>query len=424
MSALTYTYNSTSTPNPSSPNSPINNSSISPNGSPTSQSIHHLRGHPGSDSPLRSYTWRTESVLYFFIDTWLRYDVDANRELPSSEFIRCVRILTKQIHFFGNAADLDHTPMFQLRQIAQPMVNTQIYAFLRSLIKRWPLDDSFSNVLELWLSYIQPWRYSFERTYAIQRGATDVVIETQQIHPRFEYFIKENMVSYTQMLVQLLPRFERLDLSSLANVTMMNRLLKVFAQSNLAELLRANEFDVYASKSLLSSSSPKRTKPVTQVGRSIMNEWSPYREDVLLSNEEEASGYVCMFGDEVQQQIRHLCEKMLVTRQVEMDRLGYLLAERSQRYKGLKRYFKWLLVNDEDTVFDQTISNCQKIPEMLDRMLQQLMGIFLIDLPDEAFLMRRDVSAWEASRSDATDLSFTDFSGASRSLVCGIWYLI
>jgi sphingomyelin phosphodiesterase 4 len=173
------------------------------------------------ESP-RTFAWRSESVLYIFIDIWLRYDCDDNRDLPSSEFIRVVRILVKQLHAFGNSADNDHTPMALLRQIAQPVMNARIYPFLKSIISRWPLDSSFSDVLELWLSFLQPWRYTYNRNLSAIESTVPM---------KYENFITENLIVYTQIFVKLIPRFERLDLSTLRNIHMLYRVLKVSASS-------------------------------------------------------------------------------------------------------------------------------------------------------------------------------------------------
>lgn len=47
------------------------------------------------------------------------------------------------------------------------------------------------------------------------------------INNRFDSFIADNLVIYTQIFVHILPRFERLDFTSLRNVIMLHRLVKV-----------------------------------------------------------------------------------------------------------------------------------------------------------------------------------------------------
>lgn len=83
-----------------------------------------------------------------------------HNELPTGEYMRIVRVLVKQLHSFSASAKADDTHMAELKKIAVPMIQGKFYIFLRNLIHRWPLDGSFRLVLELWLTYIQPWRYS------------------------------------------------------------------------------------------------------------------------------------------------------------------------------------------------------------------------------------------------------------------------
>lgn len=80
-------------------------------------------------------------------------------ELPTGEYIRIIRVFVKHIHAFSAAVKADDTHMLQLRKAARLMMQAKIYVFLDNLVKRWPLDGSFRLVLELWLSFIQPWRY-------------------------------------------------------------------------------------------------------------------------------------------------------------------------------------------------------------------------------------------------------------------------
>lgn len=368
---------------------------------------------PGSaGAPDMRHTWRTESVLHLFVDTWLLYDVDAHLELPSSEFIRAVRICVKQLHAFANAADLDHMPaMAALRRAVPPLMGRATYTLLCALIRRWPMDSSFSVVLELWLSYIQPWRYSFERIHGAAAGLmpTDAdAYASAQIRRQFEPFVKENMRAYTQILVQLLPRFERLNFASLKNVLMMCRLLKVFSQANLPDLLRANEFDVFATASFMSTSSPSHQHRIGAGGgpprtppSASMSPTSPYhstaeeQHDASGASASQAANYVCMFGAEVQQVMLLIGEKMLLARQTERVRAAQMEAENARRFSGggprqhgisiawwWRRWLHWLAVSEEDAVYAQAMADCRKIDELLDVMVRQLEHIFEVNLPD------------------------------------------
>lgn len=352
----------------------------------------NIRTTADSAASMRTYSWRTESALYLFVDLWLRIDVEEHRDLPSSEFVRVVRILVKQLHAFGNSADLDGAvSMGQLRYLAQPMMNAQMYTFLRGIIKRWPLDSSFSAVLELWLSYIQPWRYTFERNIFLDGhggGGSGVVnIDAQPIHRRFEPFIKDNIAAYTQIYLQLLPRFELLDFSSLKNVHMFFRVLKVFGQTNLSDILRAIEFDVYAAttKSFISSSpkktaadwtaavtaesSPSHQQYRTVAAHSFLQQQQPH--DVVVD-------YGCMFGDEVHYQMRRVAEKMMITVRVEREHAARLAAEQSAKVRGFVNWIKNWLAPDVDLVDKQALDDCRKIPDLLDVMLQTTANLFKV----------------------------------------------
>lgn len=200
-------------------------------------------------------------------------------------------------------------------------------------------------------------------------------------------------------------------MSSVKNASMMHRLLKVFSQSNLIDLLRANEFDLYASKNMLSSSSPKPSRNGTLAGRSSSG---------FLQHEDDASGYVCMFGIEVQQQVFNICEKLLMTKQVEVERYAYLVAENDRRLTGMKWLLNWFMFSNEDAIRNRMMNDCRKIPDVLDRILHLLSDMFMIEIPEQAYFdtLRPDVSGLEAhNQSHDMDVSFADISGLDGSRV-------
>lgn len=368
---------------------------------PAASASHQRSANTSSIEASRAHCWRSESVLYIFIDCWLRLDVDDSRELPSNEFIRCVRILVKQLHGFGNSAELDNSSMALLRQSAQPLMNARMYGFLKSLMARWPLDSSFSDVLELWLSYIQPWRYTFNRDLSQN---VDLPIT-----PRHESFIAENLIAYTQIFVQLIPRFERMDLTTLRNVLMLFRLLKVFSQSNLIDILCQNEAIMSANNNvpLNSSTFNVSTSPGNHSGasnRSVGNASSgcalsrsfnssgigtpsrPATPGNRSTGEPADDSYVFLFGELFALAIEELLKKIYVSMLVAKENLRQLQQEKENRYKGVLKYVhKVIGYFDHDPVYAAMLSDRQKIPDILDVALQSLARIFQIPLTEELF---------------------------------------
>lgn len=345
----------------------------------------------------RSSCWRTETVLHLFVDTWLRFDVDESPDLPSSEFIRVVRVLVKTLHAFANATDIDVSPMAALRSLAQPMMNAQMNVFLRSIIQRWPLDSSFSVVLELWLCYIQPWRYTLNK----QQGLDDNQL-AGPIPIKYERFILENSATYTQIFIQLLPRFERLDFGSLKNVSMLYRLTKVFGQSNLGELLRSHDMRLFKEHLLspikasisLNVSTHSNTSPNTSVhsmrqrqdvtdfydsshSPSAYSHRSDHHSQHYLHDDDDG-GYVCMFGPNMAAKLQQFVNKILVAYNNANQLVNHLEAQRRHRYSGLIGYIKWYLVDDEDAENTRTLNDAKKISEILEFIVGTFAYIFVV----------------------------------------------
>ncbi|KAL9873263.1 sphingomyelin phosphodiesterase 4 isoform X2 [Glossina fuscipes] len=317
----------------------------------------------------RVHAWRTESVLHFFIDTWLRYDVDETRDLPSSEFIRVVRILIKQTHSFANSAYIDETPMVTLRKLAQPMMRVPFYPFLKSTMGRWPLDSSFSVVLELWLSYIQPWRYGFD--WQLQKSNENNIEFSSD--NRYQTFILDNLIIYTQIFVHILPRFERLDFTSLPNVIMLHRLVKVFNQTGLpAKLLQAEQS--FGGNYLKYDSPRKQNTFLCAANSTGSYEWDNLHYD---------DGYTPMFGDAMQNTITKFLKTICIARDQVIKEIIAKTEENEERYKSFgifKRIFNKIF--EEMSCDVQKMKECNKIPDILESAMNTLGGMFNVDVPD------------------------------------------
>ncbi|XP_045600324.2 sphingomyelin phosphodiesterase 4 isoform X1 [Procambarus clarkii] len=163
--------------------------------------------------------------------------------VPSSDHVRVVRMLIKHLHFFANSGkSAQPSPLDDLRKNLWSMYRKSLYQFLRHTFSHWPLDSSFRLVLETWLSYVQPWRYTDYSPInrSPTQGCSDY--ESQRsVEGRWQGFIAENLLFYTLLFNHLMCRLFRLDLSAPKNAQILFRVTKVFSQINLGCLIREIE---------------------------------------------------------------------------------------------------------------------------------------------------------------------------------------
>lgn len=325
----------------------------------------------------RSSNWRSESVMMIFIDCWLRYDID-EWELPGNEFIRLVRILVKQLHFFGNVAELDISSLSVLRHQAQPLLNLRFYPFLKTIIARWPLDTSFLNVLELWLSYIQPWRYIFNR------NIINLNNEVMEIPERFKIFINENLLTYTQIFVRLIPRFLKMDLGQNKNAFMLFRMIKVFRQPG--EILREIERQMMNNSTGVRSHNSSFNDSAIHTSARSPSSFnrsgnSHHRLHNLTSPDD--SNYVFMFSDEITMQVYDLMQRLFVVK-MKIDKDVQKMEKELQKHTSIWERFMQLigLFNSLNFSFTLALEEKKKTPIYLDFCLNILSPTFGISIDD------------------------------------------
>ncbi|XP_071848696.1 sphingomyelin phosphodiesterase 4-like isoform X2 [Apostichopus japonicus] len=238
----------------------------------SSSSLFNSSSHHGQGATSEGETWRSEVFIQALVDFWLNQNSIASQNkslfrqvqdnfIPSLDHVRAVRILIKHLHFFVNSAPRDPTPYKQSpettlndlkRHILPVLVQKPLYVFLRHGFDHWPLDVSFRQILEVWLSYIQPWRYSPDSLPGgrYNQNSTMVVGQRSQIREqrsmnvqdgRWKKFISENIPIYTVLFQEFIPRALRQDLSNAKNALMVFRVAKVFAQPHLMDLLTEAE---------------------------------------------------------------------------------------------------------------------------------------------------------------------------------------
>ncbi|EDV49457.1 sphingomyelin phosphodiesterase 4 [Drosophila erecta] len=344
----------------------------------------------------RAYAWRSESVLHFFVDIWLRYDIESEHHLPSSDFVRGVRTLVKQVHFFANGAQHDHSSLCALRKVSLSMVKARIYAFICGLIDRWPLDSSLMVVLDLWLSYIQPWRY----TMAALNNKTPFLMPPNL--SCFDGFIIDNLIMYTHIFMQLLPHFGRLDYTVYRNASMLYRLATIFSQHDLVD--RLQRFERLHGGNAYGFDSPQRQVNMMNKSYSPGSQW----------NQVVSTSSAKLFSYTMQTQMESFLFLISIARNSVLRDIAKLrneIAER-QRSKGfLKNYFNKLF--GECTQEEVTLREFSRIPEVLRQCIDAFCRTFNVD---QANLSMHENLPEEPSLPTATAVQNFSFFDASNSL--------
>ncbi|XP_048509001.1 sphingomyelin phosphodiesterase 4 isoform X2 [Athalia rosae] len=326
--------------------------------------------------------WRSETIVQVFLDFWLEYTEE--EELPpyhatcfpgttprrhsihSGEHIRLVRGFIKTLHEFANSATGDTSAMDELKRVIVPSVQGKIYIFLRKAIHHWPLDSSFRLILEAWLSFIQPWRYipgvaysSIGKIQEEERGK--ITDET-----RWLSFVANNLLAYTAIFQQLLPRFMRTDLVAPKNALMLFRVTKVLAQPKLARML----FEI---ESCMDDARLSRGKVST-------NQWSATVRQQIIELEGPTYQYVPMFSPATVTQIVWFLSTI---KQSHLTATSLVDALEKRRIGRRLLVMIWEFFNGEDhTSDDIRLEERRRVPGFLANAQQQLMDIFQIKFDD------------------------------------------
>uniref|UniRef100_A0A665TUH0 Sphingomyelin phosphodiesterase 4 n=1 Tax=Echeneis naucrates TaxID=173247 RepID=A0A665TUH0_ECHNA len=246
---------------------------------------HHIFHQPSVNAdPAAQEIWRSETLLQMFVEIWLHhYSLEMYQKLqspqvkepftPTEEHVLVVRLLVKHLHAFSNSLKPEqlssspsahsHThpsPLEEFKRVVvQRFVQQKLYLFLQHCFGHWPLDASFRAVLETWLSYIQPWRYTGEK----MNPQPD---QNRTVPEKWEVFVQENLLMYTKLFQVFLNRAVRTDLVNAKNALMVFRVAKVFSQPNLADMIQKGEQRFLEPEHVLHHRQPRGYLTPTQGG--------------------------------------------------------------------------------------------------------------------------------------------------------------
>uniref|UniRef100_A0A671W783 Sphingomyelin phosphodiesterase 4 n=1 Tax=Sparus aurata TaxID=8175 RepID=A0A671W783_SPAAU len=354
---------------------------------------HHIFHQPSVNAdPAAQEIWRSETLLQVRpLCNWLPFQEPFS---PTEEHVLVVRLLVKHLHAFSNSLKPEqlssspsahsHTHTSPLeefkRVVVQRFVQQKLYLFLQHCFGHWPLDASFRAVLETWLSYIQPWRYTGEKTNPQQE-------QNRTVPDKWESFVQENLLMYTKLFQVFLNRTMRTDLVNAKNALMVFRVAKVFAQPNLADMIQKGEQLFLEPEHVLHHRQPRGYLTPSQGGsylssrQRVMTDMVFRVKSHVYALEGQDCQYKQMFGTELRAAVMKLIQII-----AQAGHTAKRISDHSNEVAANNSFLSWFGMGSSDTnttfpgAEQEESGEClKKTHEFLDRALENLCQIFKLN---------------------------------------------
>uniref|UniRef100_A0A8C7G332 Sphingomyelin phosphodiesterase 4 n=1 Tax=Oncorhynchus kisutch TaxID=8019 RepID=A0A8C7G332_ONCKI len=414
-SPFTYKRSSVSPPSPRAPSVPFAGYGIHS----TSLLKRHISHQPSvTADPAAQEIWRSEALLQVFVEMWLHhYSLEIYQKLqspqvkepftPTEEHVLVVRLLVKHLHAFScslkpeqvsSSAHSHTSPLEELKRVVvHRFVQQKLYVFLQHCFGHWPLDASFRVVA--WVSYIQPWRYTGEKTNPQtdqNKGVPEKWLNKCVCSASFKsLFVQENLLMYTKLFQGFLNRVVRTDLVNVKNALMVFRVAKVFAQPNLSEMIQKGE-QLFLEPEHVLHHRQHRCFLSPGHGDSFLSARQPVVTDRVFRVKSHVYGlegqdcqYKQMFGTELRGTVLKLIQIIDQARQTAKK-----ISDQSAEVAANNSFMSWFGMGSPDLNYtfnggevDDTGACVKKTHEFLERSLDYLCQIFRLNAGQLSQLM-------------------------------------
>ncbi|XP_041079594.1 sphingomyelin phosphodiesterase 4-like isoform X2 [Polyodon spathula] len=378
----------------------------------------HISHQPSMNAdPAAQEIWRSETILQVFVEMWLHhYSLEMYQKMqcpqvkepfcPTEEHVLVVRLLVKHLHSFSSSqrpelitsspsAHSHSSPLEEFKRVVIPrFVQQKLYVFLQHCFGHWPLDTSFRAVLETWLSYLQPWRYTPEKQ------SPHMDSQDRTVPDKWAAFVQENLLMYTKLFQGFLNRTIRTDLVNVNNALMVFRVAKVFAQPNLSEMIQKGEQLFLEPEHVLHHRQHRFLTP--SLGGSFLSSRQPFITDSVFkvkshvySLEGQDCQYKQMFGAEVRNTVLRLSQLIAQAKQTAKS-----ISDHSAEAAANQSFLSWFGFESSDLntsyvgndIDYMGLDSIKKTDEYLDRTLDYICQIFKLNAAQLSQLMVSFVS--------------------------------
>ncbi|XP_065353387.1 sphingomyelin phosphodiesterase 4 [Cloeon dipterum] len=322
--------------------------------------------------------WRTVHIIHILMDVWLSYDDEKSSlspcltksssvsSIPSAEHARMVRAFLKHLHYFSNSAcSTNPSDMDEMKRMVIPMYKSKIYHFLSGCIKSWPYDHSFRIIMEAWLSYIQPWRYTNYANYGIRENHES----GKPVDRRWLTFIAEHLPFYGCIFEQILRRLSRIDLSILKNAIMLHRVCRLISLEQLKSIISEAE----ESLKLKSVVSPNSRYIDTTADNPAGLKIQVAAQSAISELEGQMFVYKPMFSHEITYQVRHFLREVAVSR----TKAESLFEEQKKKPRSVG-FWAVIFGFDDEHAEEYTVDDRRRVVDILKNCYVLICSVFEI----------------------------------------------
>ncbi|KAL5016129.1 hypothetical protein ScPMuIL_005718 [Solemya velum] len=355
----------------------------------------HVQSTPVLDAG-ETETWRSETLLQVFVEFWLNQntiDVDRNfmsgqpgeNFLPSNNHVRLVRMLVKHLHYFVNSGSSDLTSPYHTQTLAPldefkksifpRIVQKKLYIFLRHSFDRWPLDTSFRLIVETWLTFLQPWRYT-DPSHRLRFGnqsQSEAESREKTVEEKWFTFFEENLLFFTVLFQKFLHRVNRMDLMGTMSAYLVYRVTKVFSLPNLPNLLQRAESSLFGSVY-------HNVDGRQDIGASYLSSEIPMTVSAQLGElEQPGFMYMHFFGEKMNSGVRQVIDQAARAKTT----VNQVKSKVQPAKSGLAAFFdfsSWF--QDSSKVFgDLSLAEVKQLTRHLENVIKNLCDIFEMPPP-------------------------------------------
>ncbi|KAG2471174.1 NSMA3 phosphodiesterase, partial [Polypterus senegalus] len=360
--------------------------------------------YPAKNYPMAQYVPYSENAYFVLVDVYLKFFLPLEGNVPPS-LITDVRGTVSppaprspNVSFTGYG--VHHTSLLKRHISHQPSVNadpatqeiwrseTLLQVFVEMWLHHYSLEmyqkmqSPQVKVLETWLSYVQPWRYTPEKLLP------QVDPQDRTVPEKWAVFVQENLLMYTRLFQGFLNRALRTDLVNPKNAQMVFRVAKVFSQTNLPEMIQKAELLFLEQEHVPHHRQHRILMSPTLGGSFLSNRQSAITDSVfkvkshVYSLEGQDSQYKEMFGIEVRTSVLRLAHLIVQAKQTAKS-----ISDYSAEANANQSFFSWLGFGSPDLNTSYTgndmddigLDSIKKTDEYLDKTLSYLCQIFRLN---------------------------------------------